>query len=362
MNLWPFGKPHSLVTPWVINADAACLLGEQSGQTQVVQLQSPYLIVPRQYLFYLYIDLAGVPDSLRTNFIQQRLQQSSPFSNPESWVVRGADCAQLWFWDEGLVRARRTQTPGLPKAVIPESLLRSPLATGFRLQPCINGWELQYWAAASLRYTRWLPGRPDESSKADFVRTCGYNPQSAEWTVAGEELLVAPWSEKPFWSIATLTSEPVATRIIAGALLIWVFLELGMGLGTVVKQSYLASSVAARSESMSDLVSQRDAALHQKDFNQTIAGLVAAPTPLALSAQVHSCLADFDFVILDWQYQPGQLLVLIEKEGLDTRALIESCAANPVFSDVRVEPGITPTQTRVLFSLPLVEEEAVGDV
>lgn len=362
MNLWPFGRPRSLVTPWVITADGACLLDEIIGPSESVQLESAYLILPRQYLFYLYIDLSGVPNALRNNFIQQRLQQLSPFAHPESWVVQAANCAQLWFWDAGLVRARGEQTPTLPLAVLPEPLLRSPLDAGFRLQPCINGWELQYWQAASLRYTRWLPGRPSESAKADFVRTCGHSLNDAEWSEAEGGLLPAPWNEKPFWSKETLASEPVATRIVAGALLAWVFLELGMGLGTLAKHAYLSSSVAARSESMGELVNQRDIALRQKDFNQTIAGLIAAPTPLSLAAQVHTCLADFDFVILDWQYQRGQLVVLLEKEGLDTRALIESCAANPTFSDVRVESGITPAQTRVLFSLPLPTEEGASDV
>lgn len=359
MNLWPYGKPRSLVTPWVITADTACPLNELGDQ---VQLSSAYLIIPRQYLFYIYVDLSGVPSALRKNFIQQRLQQLSPFSNPESCLVQEADGAQLWFWDSNLVSGRRAQTPGLPQVAIPESLLRPPLQDGFRVQPCIHGWELQYWEATSLRYTRWLASAPDASAKADFVRTCGFNLQAVEWCESSAEILTAPWNEKPFWSKETLTSEPVATRLIAGMLLAWIFLELGMGLGTLGKQSYLSSSVQTQSEALSELVDQRDAALRQKDFNQAIADLIAAPTPLWLSAQVHSCLADFDFVILDWQYQRGQLVVLLEKEGLDTRALIESCAAKPGFSDVRVEPGITPAQTRVLFSLPLATREEAGDV
>nr|WP_324257466.1 hypothetical protein [Cellvibrio fontiphilus] len=359
MNLWPYGKPRSLVTPWVITADAACPLNELGDQ---LQLLSACLIVPRQYLFYLYIDLSSVPNALRKNFIQQRLQQLSPFSNPESCLVQEADGAQLWFWDSRLLSGRREQTPGLPQVTIPESLLRRPFQDGFRVQPCIHGWELQYWETNSLRYTRWLANRPDTVAKDDFVRTCGYNMKAADWSDAGAELLSAPWNEKPFWSKATLSSEPVATRLIAGVLLAWIFLELGMGLGTIGKQSYLSSSVESQSEALSQLVDQRDAALRQKDFNQAIADLIAAPTPLWLSAQVHSCLADFDFVILDWQYQRGQLVVLLEKEGLDTRALIESCAANPGFSDVRVEPGITPAQTRVLFSLPQATQEGNDDV
>lgn len=359
MNLRPFSKPASLVTPWVMTAEGAKLLSDLPSKSSDTQLESPRLIVPRQYLFYLYVNLESVPHALRRNLIQQRLQQASPFNNPSSWIVQEGGGAQIWFWDESLIQARREQIPELPTSALPESLLRNPFTQGFRLQPCLNGWEMQYWDVVNLRHTRWLPQRPDARAQADFVRTCGYSLEQVEWAEADANLLPRPWNEKPFWSKENLTSEPVATKLIAGVLLAWVTLELGMGLGTQIKESYLASSVAAQNEAMSDLVSQRDGALRQKEFNQAISELTVAPTPLFIAAEVHKCLAAFDFSILDWQYQRGQLVLVLQKEGLDTRALIESCAANSAFTDVRVEPGITPDQTRVLFSLPgaVIEDE-----
>jgi hypothetical protein len=352
MNLWPFGKQPSLATPWVMTAEGTRLLSDLPSISSDTQLESPRLIVPRQYLFYLYVNLESVPHALRRNLIQQRLQQASPFSNPASWIVQEGVSAQIWFWDENLIQTRREQILELPASVLPESLLRSPFAQGFRLQPCLSGWEMQYWDAANLRHTRWLSQRPDARAQADFVRTCGFSLEQVEWAEANASLLPRPWNEKPFWSKENLTSEPVATKLIAGVLLAWLTLELGMVLGTQIKESYLSSSVAAQNEAMMDLVSQRDGALRQKEFNKAIDELTAAPTPLFVAAQVHHCLKSFDFIILDWQYQRGQLVVILQKEGLDTRGLIESCAANPAFTDVRVEPGLTPDQTRVLFSLP----------
>jgi hypothetical protein len=335
-----------------MTTEGAKLLSDLPSKLSDTQLGSPRLIIPRQYLFYLYVNLESVPHALRRNLIQQRLQQASPFANPASWTVEEGSSAQIWFWDDSLVRTRREQTPELPTSVLPESLLRSPFNQGFRLQPCLNGWEMQFWDAANLRHTRWLSLRPDARAQGDFVRTCGFSLDQVEWAEADANLLPRPWNEKPFWSKENLTSEPVATKLIAGVLFAWVTLEFGMGLGTQIKESYLASSVASQSEAMSDLVSQRDGALRQKEFNKAISDLTAAPTPLFIAAEVHQCLAAFEFSILDWQYQRGQLVLVLQKEGLDTRALIESCAANPAFTDVRVEPGITPDQTRVLFSLP----------
>jgi hypothetical protein len=335
-----------------MTVDGACLLSNFSSESSDIQLESPRLIIPRQYLFYLYVNLESVPHALRRNLVQQRLQQASPFSNPASWIVQEGNSAQIWFWDDNLIHTRREQTPDLPTSVLPESLLRNPFGQGFRLQPCLSGWEMQYWDATNLRHTRWLQRRPDARTQAEFVRICGHSSKEVEWAEADVNLLPRPWNEKPFWSKESLSSEPVATKLIAGVLLAWVALELGMGLGTQIKESYLSSSVAAKNESMMDLVNQRDGALRQKEYNQAIGELTAAPTPLFVAAEVHKCLTAFDFSILDWQYQRGQLVLVLQKEGLDTRALIESCAANPTFTDVRVEPGLTPDQTRLLFSLP----------
>jgi hypothetical protein len=87
--------------------------------------------------------------------------------------------------------------------------------------------------------------------------------------------------------------------------------------------------------------------------------LIESPSQLHLLAQVRSCLSGLNnFMILDWQYQRGQLAVLLQQDNLDTRALIEACNKNPTFTDVRAEPGITPNQTRLLFTLPGEVKEA----
>lgn len=342
----------------MITAEGTLPLDELPGSHRV-QLSSARLIVPRQFLFYLYVPLGNIPKTLRANLIQQRVQQASPFANPASWVIQEEQAAQIWFWDADLIARRRADNPSLPQSVLPETLLRQPLVDGFYLQACLNGWDMQCWSAGELLHTRWLLNKPDVRAQTDFVRHCSKNNQDANWVELQPLLLDRPWNEKPFWTRETLTQEKVATRLIAGLLAAWVFLELGLGLGTEIKSSWLAAQVAEKNDAMMDLVNQRDGALRQQEFNQAIGQLIANPSPLYLAAQIHQCTADVDFAILDWQYQRGQLVVLLQKEGLDTRGLIESCAANPAFTDVRVEPGLTPDQTRVLFSLPgALQEES----
>jgi hypothetical protein len=363
MKLWPSRKPLSLVKPWVITTDACRQLDNLvSADSSQYQCEAAWLIIPRQYLFYLFLDLTLVPHAQRSALIQQRLVQISPFAAPKCWIVREADSAQIWFWDSKLVETRRSNLLEVPAAVVPETLMYQPQVQGFFLQPCLDGWEMQYWELQGLRNSRWVPLKPNVEEKADFVRACGYSLTDLFWSESEPALLSRPWNEKPFWSKETFLRERVVTQLISGLLLAWITLQLGLGMGTLIKEQYLQSLVDTKSGTMTELVDQRDLALRQQEFNRMASELTSAPSQLFLAAQVTECLAKFDFVILDWQYQRGQLALLLEKEGLDTRGLIESCSANPVFSDVRVEPGITPQQTRVLFSLPVAEKQGVTDV
>jgi hypothetical protein len=120
----------------------------------------------------------------------------------------------------------------------------------------------------------------------------------------------------------------------------------------------LSTSVKAKNHRLEDLGKQRDGALAQQEFNQAVSSLVQSPHQLQLLAEVNTCLSAFTFMILDWQYQHGQLSLLLQQENLDSRALIEACSKSPLFTDVRAEPGSSPNQTRLLLALPVVAKEA----
>lgn len=327
---------------------------------ELVTLESPTLIIPRKYLFYQWMDFASVPRALRNNLLTQRVRQFSPFGNPASWHVSESNAAQVWFWDaERIIRMHHDQD--LPTlSVVPETMLYPPLDNGLRLQPCIEGWELQYWSAKQLHHSRWFASKPDAREQADFVRVCGAA-ENENWFEGSAELLSKPWNEKAFWSKENLKSEAVAPWLILGVFLAWFCLQLGLSLGVQIKQTFLSASVATRNHSLADVVKQRDGALQQQEFNQAVSAIVQRPSQLHLLAQVRNCLSTFNFMILDWQYQRGQVAVILQQENLDTRALIEACNKNPEFSDVRAEPGITPNQTRLLFNIPGEQLVTEGD-
>ena len=239
-------------------------------------------------------------------------------------------------------------------------MLYPPLAEGLRVQPCIEGWDLQYWSGNLLRHSRWFASEPDARDKADFVRVCGAPPDEF-WQLGDERLLLKPWNEKAFWSKENLRSEPVAARLVLIALLGFLCLQIGLGLGVQIREKFLSISVAGKNKQLKDLVHQRDGALQQQEFNQAVSALVQSPSQLHLLAQVQGCLSSFNYMILDWQYQQGLLTLLIQQENLDTRALIEACSKNPEFTEVRAEPGLTPNQTRLLLSLPQTNAEATAD-
>lgn len=319
---------------------------------ELTSLESATLIIPRKYLFYQCIELGLVSRSLRTNLLIQRIRQLSPFNNPAHWQVSDGNLEQVWFWEaERVIRMHHEQD--LPTlSVVPEIMLYPPLDNGLRVQPCIEGWDLQYWSAKVLRQSRWFATKPDARDQADFMRVCGAT-ENEEWYEGDTTLLAKPWNEKAFWSKENLTSEAVAPRLVMGVLLAWLMLQIGLSIGVQIHEKILATSVASKNKQLKTLVRERDGALQQQEFNQAIVTLVSSPTQLHLLAQVRACLpADGKYSILDWQYQHGQLTLLLQQDNLDTRALIQACSANATFKEVHVEPGITPDQTRVLFTLP----------
>jgi hypothetical protein len=324
---------------------------------EAVTLESATLIIPRKYLFYQCMDFESVPRALRANLLVQRVRQLSPFSNPANWQVTEGNTAQVWFWDsERVIRMHDEQD--LPTlSVVPEIMLYPPLDNGLRVQPCIEGWELQYWSTKLLHHSRWFASKPDARDQADFMRVCGAA-KDEEWFEGETHLLTKPWNEKAFWSKENLQSEAVAPRLVLGVFLVWFCLQLGLGLGVQIKKAFLSASVATKSSRLADVVKQRDGALQQQEFNQAVSALIERPSQLHLLAQVRTCLSSFNFMILDWQYQRGQIALLLQQDNLDTRALIEACNKNVAFSDVRAEPGITANQTRLLFSLPGEIKEA----
>lgn len=338
-----------------MSSESIKLLTENSAYESAA-LETPTLIIPRKYLFYQCMSFENVPRTLRNNLLLQRVRQLSPFNRPATWQVSDNNAAQVWFWDADRVDRIRDQQTLPALNLVPEVMLYPPLDNGLRVQPCIEGWELQYWSGRVLRHSRWFAAKPNFRDHADFVRVCGATDDEA-WCEGEAHLLSKPWNEKAFWSRESLQSEFIAPRLVLGLFLAWFCLQLGMALGVQIKKAFLAEAVANKSETLADLVDQRDATLQQQEFNQAVSALVQSPSQLHLLAQVSTCLSAFDFTILSWQYQSGQIAVLLQQENLDTRALIEACNQNPTFTDVRAEPGATPSQTRLLFTL---QDDASG--
>lgn|GEM_PF-3827159 len=328
---------------------------------ETVLLESATLIIPRKYLFYQCIEFESLSRSLRANLLTQRIRQLSPFNNPAHWHVTDGNLEQVWFWESDRVIKMHDEQDLPTLSVVPETMLYAPLEKGLRVQPCIEGWDLQYWSAKVLRHSRWFPTPPSARDQADFVRVCGAA-EDEQWYEGESHLLAKPWNEKAFWSKESLVSEAVAPRLVLGVLLAWLSLQIGLSLGVQIHEKILSASVASKNKQLKTLVRERDGALQQQEFNQAIVNLIGSPTQLHLLTEVRACLpSEAKYSILDWQYQHGQLTLLVQQDNLDTRALIQACSANAAFSDVHVEPGVTPDQIRILFTLPEANAKKEGD-
>lgn len=339
----------SSTTPWILSASGLKLLG--SGEL----LESPTIIVPRKFLFFQHIDLSAVPRNLWNSVIQQRIRQLSPFSVVDHWQVVEGNSAQVWFWDRRKLSGFQESQELTSVPCIPENLFYSPYDQGFRLQPCFEGWEMQYWHQGVLKQSRWLSALPCEADQQEFARILQAQllliDDKIEWVQGSRELLIRPWNEKPFWSKENLQQEKAVTTLALGFLLSMLLLQLGMTLGVIVKEAIATASTSHKQQSLKALVRQRDQALQEQEFNQVFSKYLALPSQLALVANVTSFLTDVPFVLLDWQYQQGQLTLLIQQDQPNPRVIIEQLSKSPLFINVRTEPGQTPMQTRLLMTV-----------
>jgi hypothetical protein len=301
--------------------------------------------IPRQQLVYLRLDLHAIPKAHWQNVIQQGIRKHSPFESCSHTVYVSEQHAQIWLWAQGEAKTASQR--------IPEPLLHPPIRDGLLLQTCHQGYDVQYWKDSVLRASLWCAEAPTEETKSSFARACGIAAADSDWHSQALLWLPAPWTVKPFWTLETLTSEPILTRIVAGLLLAAILFQLAVVGGVYIQRNNIASEISEREAAVAELITVRDQATQQQQRNAQLFDLMSVPSQLLLSAEIHTRLREIPFEILDWQYQAGRLRLLVQQENLSTRAVIEALNASRLFTDVRIEPGLLPEQS--VFSMTLAK-------
>ena len=335
-----FGKPGAIQT-----ADGARPLSFRSTAST--------WIVGRGLCMYRCEDFTAVPRGRRRNALDFKLPVWSPFEHTGYHAVWRGGVAMVWFWDSDKVASARAEYATLlPKSrgrasrlrILPETVFHARKPNGLHLQPCVEGFEIQYWRAEVLADAFWFPEEPQASQLGWFVArqegaagtpapAGGDAPTPAsglmapepwpvsadprEWLAANQRVLTAAcllplvlvllWQEARYWKIRHL--EATATRELDGL------------------QSQLTPILEARK-----------ALLELRRTNLALLDALQEPSQASLMDAVDRAIPSPDARFREWRYQRGELTVLIEDRRPDPVSYIRSLEALPLFDQVKVKP------------------------
>ena len=299
-------------------------------------------------------DFANVPRGKRRSALALRLAVWSPFERTGHYCAWSGAVAMVWFWDEDQAGpgAGAPDGPGAERPdagangaarvrVLPETVFHARKPDGLHLQPCREGFELQYWRAGVLADAFWSPDRPGERDLRGFLDRQGAEAHAAHSgppAVADAELGPEPWpvSRTPGEWLEANERPLVATCLLVLVLAV-VWQEARFW-----KIRHLAESVSAELALMQDqldpLLAAREELLRLHRTNRALAAILREPSQARLMGLVDRALPGADARFREWRYQQRELEVIVEAPDLDPIEYVRSLEAEPLFDQVRAEP------------------------
>ena len=335
-----------------------------SGKPNVIQTRSgaarlpvrslpPHWIVGRDLCMYRSEDFANVPRARRRSALELKVPIWSPFERTGHHCVWSGSAAMVWFWDRDRVDAgreafdagRRDAGPGrgTPLRVLPETVFLARKPDGVHLQPCREGFELQYWRANVLVDTFWFPDRPDERDLGRFLDRLGSEagaappngvPEAASAVIAPE-----PWSSAlgPGEWLEANERAVVATCLLALSLAV-VWQEARFWKTRHLKET-VAAELARMQDEIGPLLDARNELLRLRRTNRTLSEILGTPSQALLMGLVDRAIPGAAAQFREWRYQQGTLRVIVEDPDADPIAYVRALEAEPLFEQVRAEPA-----------------------
>lgn len=317
-------------------------------QLPSIKYQTVQWIVSRQLCYYHLFDLKGFPQNRWNEVFTHWLEQWSPLSDYDSYIVWRGQVVQVWIWQKSIVESEQ-QILGIKTAAsIPESLLYVPLIPSeaqieMRLLACCEGVEGQLWQAGVLIGSRWWQQPPPLKTWNRFLREHGQSSVTELPPLVTHVFLTKPWAKaKRLHANLGQFFEwgAVAAVIACVALAAWQWLSI-VKLQDKIEQ--LLTQQTELQNQATPLVTYRNAALADKRIIEKIISFNALPQQLTLFATVAEKLPQ-QAKLVEWQYQSGRLRFTVEAPFIDPRFYVNTYQAIPMFKEVSSEMGRSTNQ------------------
>ena len=302
-------------------------------------------VVGRNKLLYRLIEVGHVEKKHQSKALEQQVRQMSPFQNTGSYTYPyvGSGTFSVWIWDEdvrltlldGLVEALTISSEVLSLLpVYPEPCLKLKKNDQECVTACGYGYDQEKWVSEQLVSSRWFP---PEALDIDAAKT----------KVVYEFL---PWSgEGRMW--AERLNERSLLPAVACVLLVLLLFPIGRWLGWEAKVAVAGYEVRQEQSRLAQVIAKRNETMELQASNRELKKIVDDFSQFRMMTIFEEAITSTSLSILEWKYHQRKLTVNIVDEELDNRSYVEQLSAVDVFRDVRVDPGIGPSEAFISISI-----------
>ena len=212
------------------------------------------------------------------------------------------------------------------------------------MQPCQEGFELQYWRANVLTDAFWFPEQP-QASQLNWFLARQEGEAGAPSPTSGDAPVPASGSMAPEpWSTSADPREWLAAnqRLLTAALLFPLVLVFLWQEVRYWKIRHLEEAAERGLDSLQSQVTPildaRKALLELRRTNHALLDVLREPSQARLMAALDRAIPSADAEFREWRYRQGELTVSVEDRNADPISYIRSLEALPLFEEVKAEP------------------------
>lgn len=284
-------------------------------------------------------DFEHVPKAKRELAVKHQVPVWSPFTRTGYHCVWHGSNAMVWFWDEALVIEQQAEAEdhGTPVTYrsLPETVFLPRAQEGVVIQQCGEGYDVQLWRDGLLAESAWYATEPPAPGVSALLG------RSASGATEAVRQHASPSAEP--WGVQLAPGEWLLAneaRLVLGCLLLLSALAVGQEVRywriVMLTQSVTADFQALQAE-VGPLLTARNQTQELRERNRAMAAIVGSPSQALLMSLLDDALPNETAEFRQWNYQQGELRVVVEDENMNPMAYVRSLEAQPLFTNVRAE-------------------------
>lgn len=307
-----------------------------------------WVLMRPMYRFQTF-DLTQVPAKNRAQALRLELAQWTPFVSTDYYVGWHGQQALVWGWDADKVKQAILSQGLKPQRVLilPESVLQTPIENGLTLSLCHEGYEGQLWRERHLERSRWWPQLPTQEEWLMFQRDAAIPPEEQQSLPPAPRM--SPLNDQPWVKeTGSVCSQEMQLERLVIALGILLLLTPTFWYGfSLYKMQRSAAQLHNQQTQLQreakPVMQARSQALDSLARINALRSLAPYPEQLTLMAKIAEALPHDKSYIKDWDFQQGQLKIIINSpDDISTTLLIGALQQAGPFRDVKALPGHDP--------------------